>query len=67
MGLATISIEKQIDDDLDTKDFIEDFASLKAQRVNFKLELLMFLLDFSIIHFYSFKRCNFFSFKSSAT
>lgn len=55
MGLATISIEKQIDDDLDTKDFIEDFASLKAQRVNFKLELLMFLLDFSIIHFYSFK------------
>jgi len=35
VGLATISIEHEIADDLDIDDLVKDFAALKARKLNF--------------------------------
>lgn len=52
--LTRILIEKQIINDFDTENLIKDFASLKDKRVNFKLEILLFLMDFSKICLFTF-------------
>lgn len=36
VGLATLSIESEIAEDLDMDELIQSFASLKARKVNFK-------------------------------
>jgi hypothetical protein len=36
VGLATLSIEKEIAEELDMDELIQSFASLKARKVNFK-------------------------------
>jgi len=35
VGLATISIENQISNDLDIDDLVKDFASAKARKIHF--------------------------------
>lgn len=47
-SLTRVSVEKQVTDDLATKNLIKDFTWLIAKRVSFKLKILLFLLDFSI-------------------
>jgi hypothetical protein len=36
VGLATLSIESEIAEELDMDELIQNFASLKARKVNFK-------------------------------
>lgn len=51
-SLAKVSVEKQVTDDLATKNLIKDFTWLTAKRVSFKLKILLFLLNFSYLLIY---------------
>lgn len=57
VSLATISVEKQIADILETKDLINDFTSLRGMPVNFKSEIPIYLLP---IYLYTFIPIEFF-------